>query len=148
MCSSDLFEVPAQVGTRQVTAYAIGRGGGRSWSLLGSMTVLVANLPIGWLDAVLDDPGGVRVKGWAVDPDTPGAVDFHVYVDGVFAGLGRTGTPRPDVAALFSGNGAQSGFDFVVPAAPGRRTVCVYAINRGDGGPVNPLFGCIPVTLV
>jgi hypothetical protein len=140
-------EVPAQVGTRQVTVYAIGRGGGTPYRLLGTTTVLVANLPLGWFDAATDDPAGVRVRGWAVDPDAPGPVDLHVYVDGVFAGVGRTGRPRPDVAAAFSGTGADAGFDFVVPAEPGRRTVCVYAINRGDGLPTHPLFGCIPVTL-
>jgi len=140
-------EVPAQAGTRQVTVYAIGRGGGTPYRLLGTTTVLVANLPLGWFDAATDDPDGVRVRGWAVDPDAPGPVDLHVYVDGVFAGVGRTGRPRPDVAAAFSGTGADAGFDFVVPADAGRRTVCVYAINRGDGLPTHPLFGCIPVTL-
>ncbi|MEZ5263212.1 MAG: hypothetical protein R2755_15915 [Acidimicrobiales bacterium] len=39
------------------------------------------------------------------------------------------------------------GYDFVVPAAAGRRTVCAYAINVGNGGPNHPMLGCTTVTL-
>lgn len=140
------LEVPAAAGTRQITAYAIGKGGGAPYTLLGTTTVVVGDLPFGWLDYVGDDPNGVRVVGWAVDPNLNGAVDLHVYVDGQFAGLGRTGVARPDVAVQYPSYGGVNGFDFAVPAAAGRRTVCVYAINVGAGA-MNPLFGCVPVTL-
>ncbi len=142
------FEVPAQPGIRQVNLYAINKPASTAINpLLGSMTVVVGNLPFGWLDEVSDHPGGARVRGWAIDPNVVGPVDLHVYIDGVFAGLGRTGTLRPDVEALYPGYGGWNGFEFVVPATAGRRLVCVYAINVGDSSVVNPLFGCIPVTL-
>jgi hypothetical protein len=141
------IEVPANPGTRQITVYAIGRGGGAPYSLLGTNTVQVGHLPFGWLDATWDDPQGVRLIGWALDPDQPGPIDLHVYVDGVFAGAGRSGVHRPDVAVGYPAYASNCGFDFVLPASPGRRTVCVYAINVGTGT-THPLLGCrtIPLT--
>ena len=68
-----------------------------------------------------------------------------MYVNGAAAGAGRTGTPRPDVAAVFPGAGASSGFvlDVPVPAA-GAHTVCAYAINTGAGS-TNTTLGCAVV---
>jgi len=141
------FTVPAIAGTRQVSLYAIGKRGGAPSSLLGTQTVVVGNLPYGFLDSVSDDAGGVRVVGWTIDPDAADRVDVLIYVDGVFAGLGRTGVARPDVDRAYPGYGGYSGFDFVVPAAPGRRTVCAYAIDTGDSSALTPMLGCFAVTL-
>ncbi|MFN0027329.1 MAG: twin-arginine translocation signal domain-containing protein [Acidimicrobiales bacterium] len=140
------IDVPAFAGTRQVTVYAIGKIHGDPYTLLGTMTAEIGNLPFGWVDATWDDPGGVRVIGWVIDPDRPGPVDLHVYVDGQFAGSGRTGEARPDVAGGYPAYGDSSGFSFVVPASPGpERTICVYAIDAG--GANHPLLGCRTVPL-
>ena len=37
--------------------------------------------------------------------------------------------------------GGGHGFDIALPAAPGTRQVCVYAINAGSGND-NPLLTC------
>lgn len=141
------FEVPAVAGTRQVTVYAIGRGGGAPYTKLGTQTVQVGSLPFGHIDAALDDSAGVRVRGWAIDPDSAGPVDIHIYVDGAFAGAGRTGVDRPDVVAAYPGYPGARGYDFVVPAPAGRRTVCAYAINVGAGGANHPMLGCTTANL-
>ncbi len=141
------LDVPAPAGTRQITVYAIGQGSGDPYSLLGTVTAEVGSLPFGWVEATWDDPGGVRVIGWCIDPDQPGPVDLHVYVDGVFAGSGRSGAARPDVSGGYPAYGDHAGFSFVVPAPPGpARTICIYAINVGEGTS-HPLLGCRTVPL-
>ena len=85
--------------------------------------------------------------GWCIDPDQPGPVDLHVYVDGVFAGSGQSGKARPDVSGGYPAYGDHAGFSFVVPAPPGpARTICIYAINVGKGTS-HPLLGCRTVPL-
>lgn len=134
-------DLPAALGIRQVTLYAIGVGGGARYTSLGTATVTVGDLPFGVLDAAVDDPAGVRVAGWCIDPDSTDPVDVHVYVDNVFAGSGRADVSRGDVGAGYPGYGATHGFEFTVPATAGRRTVCAYAINVGSGSS-NPALGC------
>ena len=74
---------------------------------------------------------GIRVSGWAIDPNTPDPIEVHVYV-------GTAGTPvladraRPDLASVYPTAGTSHGYDVVVPGRAGQ-TVCVYAINAGPG---------------
>ena len=103
--------------------------------------------PFGSLDSVTAVAGGVRVRGWSIDPNTSSPTRVHVYVDGrgrVAATANRT---RNDVARVYPHAGAAHGFDVEVPdVAPGARQVCVYAINAaGEGG--NTLLGCRTVTV-
>ncbi|HEX7094412.1 MAG TPA: S8 family serine peptidase, partial [Acidimicrobiales bacterium] len=108
--------------------------------LLGCRVVDVpTGAPFGSLDVVAATHGGVRVAGWAVDPDTSASIDVHVYVNGAGVAIRADGT-RPDVAAAFPGYGAAHGYDRVVPAASGPNTVCAFAIDA-TGGP-NTLLGC------
>ena len=51
--------------------------------------------------------GGIRVTGWAIDADTNGPIDVHVYVDGNFARLATASGFRGDVpSASFPGMGS------------------------------------------
>ena len=95
--------------------------------------------PVGNLEMVRRLPGGVRIKGWTLDPSTPGSTPVDVYVNG--RGFARTigERHRPDVAAAFSFAGPRQGFDVTLPIEGG--TVCVYAINIGPGVR-NPSLGC------
>jgi hypothetical protein len=89
--------------------------------------------PIGWVDTIAAAPGGVRVAGWAIDPDTAAPIEMHVYVDGQGAAALTASAPRPDIAAAFVYHGAAHGLDAVVPVGGGQHNVCVYAINVGPG---------------
>jgi hypothetical protein len=89
---------------------------------------------------------GVRVDGWAFDPDTDAPIDVHVYVDDAFAGVLRADRSRPDVAAAYPGVVAAHGFTGSVPAAAGVHRVCVYAINVAYGL-TNPELGCRSVAV-
>jgi hypothetical protein len=137
-------------GRHQVCVFAINTGAGTTNPLLGCKAVVVAGdptrNPVGHLDAASMRGGQVTVTGWAFDPDTtPAPATVHVYVDGVYAGLGAADKPRPDVPAVYPLAGPSTGFSVSVPAAPGAHRVCAYAINTGPGT-TNPTLGCLVVT--
>lgn len=121
--------VPVGPGAHRVCVAAInatGTPGEDRW--LECRTVDVpSGPPTGTVDAVVREAGGLRVRGWALDPDDDRSIDVHVYV--ATAGTSVVAAaPRPDVAAS-QGWGPAHGFDVVVPAGPAPQRVCVAAIN-------------------
>jgi hypothetical protein len=116
--------------------------------------------PIGALELTgAPAKGTVRVKGWALDPDSPaeplsinvvvggreGQKGVETFELGPVANLSRT-----DVAASHTTAGPNHGFDsrfFTIKSGP--EPICVYALNVVLGG--NRLLGCrtttIPVAL-
>jgi hypothetical protein len=139
--------VPASPGEHRFCAYAIDTSGEDLGSpalnrLLGCRTATVNARAIGSIDVVETAPGGIRVAGWALDPETADPLAVHVYVDGALAGVTTADRTRTDIASLAPAWGPARGFDVVVPAVPGRREVCVYAIDAGSGGAGNPSLGC------
>jgi hypothetical protein len=113
---------------------------------LASFVYRYAARPFGWLDLAAGGAANVRVGGWAIDPETATPIDVHVYVDGMFAGSGSAAGGRPDVGAVHRPYGPAHGFDVTVPARPGTRHVCAYAINVRDGSE-NAELGCRTVTV-
>jgi hypothetical protein len=102
--------------------------------------------PMGQLDVAAQAAGGIRISGWAIDPDTTAPIEVRVYrfdshgISGT--NLGPATTSRPDVGAHFAyaGYGDAHGFDAVVGAGAGPQWVCAYAINAGEGA--TSLLGC------
>ena len=134
--------LPAGPGRHQMCVYAINTPAGAN-TTLGCRAVDVADTPpMGNLEAIVGDPGRIAVWGWAFDPDTTSPIAVHVYVDGVGRAL-RADLTRPDVSAAFGRLGGH-GFAATFPAAPGRHSVCVYAIGVPAGN--NPTLGCSVVT--
>jgi len=88
--------------------------------------------PEGNLELVSTVPGGIKVEGWAIDPDSAASTAVHVYVDGVGTSY-PADKKRADVGSAYPGYGDQHGFVESVTAAPGVHNVCVYAINTGPG---------------
>lgn len=105
-----------------------------------SSGVAVGN-PFGSFDGASLAPGTVTVGGWAIDPDTVGSINVHLYVDGRWGGSVTANGARPDVGAAYPGFGANHGFHATIPVGPGAHEVCAYAINTGSGT-TNPLLGC------
>ncbi|MBL7487172.1 SGNH/GDSL hydrolase family protein [Frankia sp. AgB1.9] len=99
--------------------------------------------PIGSLDLVHEVPGGIRVGGWALDPNAgTGAIDVHTYIGGTLLGAMNAGRSRPDIGAAYPQYGPNHGFDGQLPwGTSGTQTVCVYGINVGAGSG-NPSVGC------
>ena len=100
-----------------------------------------AGNPFGNVDILQSQPGGVGVYGWAIDPDSTGPVQVHVYVDYTFAGLTTANGARSDLVGAYPGWGPGHGFALAVPAGPGVHWVCAYAINVATGTE-NSSLGC------
>jgi hypothetical protein len=134
--------VPAHLAsTVCASAHNAGNGNDR---FLGCQPPAVRFNPIGNLELAANVAGGVRVAGWALDPDTAAPVALEVRVDGgKYAGTLMAGLDRPEGGwgNTYLGYGSAHGFDGVVTADPERDTVCVYAINTGQGEG-KTLLGC------
>ena len=129
--------VRATPGPHTVCAYAINARAGDNQQI-GCRSVTVPANPFGAVDVVRAGADGIRVSGWAIDPNTSAPIEVHVYV-------GTSGTPvladraRPDLAAVYPDAGSKHGFDTVVKGSAGQ-TVCVYGINAGPGA--NATLAC------
>ncbi|QNG36005.1 hypothetical protein F1C76_04850 [Geodermatophilaceae bacterium NBWT11] len=139
-------------GDHTVCVYALNSGYGTTNPTLGCRSVRTTTAaqanPFGALDTVVGMTGSLGLSGWVVDPDAPDApTSVHVYVDGAFAASVVADGDRPDVAQAVSGIGPRHGYTWSTQLAPGRHTVCVYAINTG-AGTTNPTLGCRSVVVV
>jgi hypothetical protein len=121
----------AAPGVQQVLVYAINVGSGSN-VLIANRTIEIGS-PLGALERVDPAGGGVRVQGWAVDPDVAGPIPVHVYVGGVGTAITADKVRNDLVGGVLAPYGATHGFDAVVPGPPGRQDIVVYAIN--DNGP-------------
>jgi hypothetical protein len=127
-------------GAHNVCLYGINNGPGTN-ALLACQTVTGQGDPAGSLDNAVPSPGQVAVTGWAIDPDTTGAIAVHLYVDGVFLGSAPADVVRGDIGAAFPGYGAAHGYQFQLgPVGGGAHAVCTYGINTAAG--TNRLLGC------
>lgn len=88
--------------------------------------------------------GGVAVKGWAIDPDTPNPIKVQVSVEGTTTTL-TADEPRPDVERAYPGYGDRHGFSGVVPASTGDVNICFTFLNVGPG--TNTKAGCRGATV-
>ncbi|MFV9424795.1 hypothetical protein [Microbacterium sp. S1037] len=96
--------------------------------------------PFGNIDAIEAYPGGIRVRGWAIDPDTTSPIQVQASLGGVVTTLTADGD-RADVGAAYPGSGNRHGFDARVPVTQGGTgQVCLYAVNTGQGS--NVTLGC------
>ncbi len=139
-----------EAGRHTICAYAITTGGGVSNPEIGCRTVDVRDA-FGYLDGVEARPGRITVNGWAANPNNPGEqVAVHLYDTspaGTRFAATTAGGNRPDVAAALPGYGAAHGYSFdLTSAAPGRHSICTFAITTG-GGASNPLLGCREVVV-
>ncbi|MGD9735902.1 MAG: DUF1906 domain-containing protein [Solirubrobacterales bacterium] len=117
--------------------------------------------PVGELNLTsAPEPGMLRVKGWAFDPNSPTSASAIRVTVGGEAGapgaeeyeLGSIATlPRRAVGVQHPEAGPNHGFDSRVPiTASGSQPVCVYALDYAPGA--DTLLGCkatrIPVAVV
>ncbi len=142
----DIADLKLANGAHQVCAYAINVGIGAANSTLGCRTVVTSGSPIGAVDAFVETVGGVKVRGWAFDPDVAGPITVRVYVDGKGLQSLQTGVSRPSVGASVPGAGTMAGFEGTkISTALGPHQVCVYAINVGVGA--SSTLRCATVTV-
>lgn len=103
--------------------------------------------PFGNLELVAQRGAGVRVVGWAIDPDTPDPVEVHIRVGDRGDRVERADRNRPDIALAFPDKGADHGFEYAVDGlGPGRHQVCVWVPDVGVGGDTR-MLGCRDVVV-
>ncbi|MFM7060865.1 MAG: glucosaminidase domain-containing protein [Actinomycetes bacterium] len=140
------FDATVALPGGQTCLYAINVGFGSTNPLMGCSTLL-GPVPVGTVDSATRVPAGVRLRGWALDGDTAGPVDVHIYANGRFVAATTANTNRPDLGTFFPAWGPNHGYEVTVPVtATGPVQYCAYAINAGFGG-LNPLIGCRTVTV-
>lgn len=102
--------------------------------------------PVGRFDAFTQGAGRVSVRGWAVDPDVGGPVNYDVMIGGQSIGSGVANAVRPDVHSAYPLYGPFHGYaaTFVAPTDPGNYDLCVVAVNNARGG--NSIIGCKIIT--
>lgn len=112
--------------------YAINVGGGVGNPLVGQGQVRVG-IAQGRLDAAAGrGTGGVRLQGWAFDPDQPSTpISVAVYRDGTGVGWFPTGQLRSDVNSVFGITGNHGFTVDLSGLTPGAHTFDMYAINVG-----------------
>ncbi|MEV7972538.1 hypothetical protein [Cellulomonas sp. NPDC089187] len=98
---------------------------------------------IGRLDTAAGAAQAISVTGWAIDKNTSGPINVHVYVDGKFAKAVTANAQRADIAG--QGFGTAHGFSTSVATTPGTHEVCVYGIAWIPS--TNPSLGCKTVTV-
>jgi len=131
--------LPVANGAHSICVFGINRGSASANSLIGCLDVQLPGLPFGFLESATPTTGGVRVSGWAIDPDTAGPIQVHVYLNGKgFATVADR--DRADIGAAYPGYGPAHGFDFFIPFGAGIYNVCAFGINN-TGSP-NPGLGC------
>ena len=135
--------VPMASGSHQLCAFAINQGPGGN-ALFGCRAVTVSGNPWGSVDDISRRPGGLRVAGWAIDPDTTAPIAVTAWNNGQ-ATTFTTDVQRPDVAAAYPAHGDVHGFDRVVAAPAGTYNACVAGENVGPG--TSSWLGCRAVTV-
>jgi SpoIID/LytB domain protein len=138
--------LPTAPGSHEVCVFAMNVLQGTANPRLGCRTVDVGLRPLGRIEGTSVDDFEVRVRGWALDPDTSAPIDVQLHVDGRVAQVVTAADARPDVAAVYPAAGSAHGFDVRLSFAAGRHTVCAYGVNvLGARG--NPLLACVPVVV-
>src|SRR5690606_8267121 len=118
---------------RQVCVYDIIAAGAGGITLLGGGAVTESAKAFGDFETLAIQPGRVRVRGWAIDPNTVDPIRVHVYANGRGLASLAADLDRPDIAARF-GRGSRHGFDAGLRIPPGSSDVTVFAIYKGAGG--------------
>jgi SpoIID/LytB domain protein len=109
------------------------------------LSTLILLDPFGSLDGVSRDVGGVRVRGWTIDPNTTGPLLVQIQVDVTTVATVTADGNRPDIGAAYPAAGPNHGYDTHIGIGPGFHNVCARALNVGGGGDVT--LGCRVVNI-
>lgn len=109
-------------------------GGGSNANACSTVAMTSGN-PVLLLDEVSSPgTGQVKVRGWAIDPDTASPIQVHVYLNGAGAKSLTANQAKASLATVYGGYGANHAFSTTLTGkASGSTQVCVYAMNTGAG---------------
>lgn len=131
--------IPATAGTHKVCARSLDAAPGFRRDL-GCVDVVAPGTPSGHLEAVSSAFETIRVRGWAIDPQTADPVHIEIRHNAAMASRVRADGARPDVAARYRHHGPAHGFQFEVPAVAGANEICASVVGVGGGGNLD--LGC------
>jgi hypothetical protein len=138
------WTIPTTAGPHLVCAWAVDVHNGRS-SLIGLRQMTVAG-PFGAVDVMKDVGGAIHIAGWTIANAARGAGGVRIFVDLKVVYDGAPDVPRPDVQQVVPGAALKTGFDLTIPAAPGKRSVCVWAVDRSNGSITALFIGDVQVS--
>jgi SpoIID/LytB domain protein len=138
--------VGLSAGKNDVCVFAVDTPTGAANTKLGCTTVTSGAPPVGDINSVTVSGSGVRVVGWALDPDTADSIEVHVYVDGKNSKVATAAVARADIAQAYPAHGSRHGFDVTLKLTAGKHSVCVYGIDVPGGGR-SPQLKCSSVTV-
>ncbi|RZS67918.1 hypothetical protein EV187_0340 [Agromyces ramosus] len=138
------IKVPTGGGRHSVCVFALNVGAGENRLMTCADVFGGGGDPVGAIENVQAQPGGLGVWGFALDPDSSDPIWVHAYLDGRFAGGYLADAIRPDIPGRFPGYGERHGYGFFVPASAGAHRLCVYGLNIATGS-VNTELGCATV---
>lgn len=97
--------------------------------------------PLGRVGTHFELPGGLRARGWALDPDSQRrSLKVYATVDGRYTTSVIASKSRPSVARAHPRAGRAHGYSIRVPVREGKHRVCILAKDVGKGS--NRALGC------
>jgi hypothetical protein len=134
-------------GSTEVCVYGISVGGGRN-ALIDCRTVNpMSGSPAGAVTLAQLVPGGVRLEGWAVDPDTLDSAKIAVSYRGQRVGTLTARTSSAGIETGYPAYGTNRGFQGIVPvAASSSGDLCLTVLNVLVG--TDRPLGCRAITVM
>lgn len=135
--------LPTADGQHTVCAVAVNQNKGTGNSAKVCQSVTLDHDPIGAFESIgrsPSDPTQLTVSGWALDQGTSDPITVSSTLDGKPGPTGTADGARPDIGSKYPGYGDDHGFSFTIPADAGEHTVCLTAVNVGDGS--DTTLGC------
>ena len=103
--------------------------------------------PFGVSEIVRQVPGGLLVRGWAIDADTAGPLTVAVSTTNRRLATVTANRPRPEVGNAYPSYGPGHGYDTVIPLAQGSYPVCVNLVNAAGSPGKNTALSCSTQTI-
>ncbi|HSW36745.1 MAG TPA: CHAP domain-containing protein [Candidatus Saccharimonadales bacterium] len=131
--------------------YGINIGAGSLNRRFDCNTPAISGTAIGNFERIFRVPGGARLIGWGLDPDTNQPIDLHFYESenadpNYFRGFATANQRRDDVEAnlqaAYVGYGPNHGVDYNLPLGYGPHRVCGFALNKGGTPGGNQALDC------
>lgn len=146
------YQLSARVppGTRTACVVAVNIADGADRTVACGVVVVPAVRPYGTFDTVAALGDRIAISGWVIDPDAAGPATLRVEVRAGPLAMPATrtltsGVWRPDVDAVHPGHPNAGFSDELSGVGAGPLTVCITALNRGQGEDVS--LGCRSIVL-
>jgi hypothetical protein len=110
---------------------------------LGCGRVDAPGVPVGKLDGLEDSMASIRVRGWAIDPQTAAPVRVEIRRNGVLVATVGADQHRDDLGDVEPRYGPAHGYGVDITPETGRNEVCVRILGVGGGGDAD--VGCAQI---